>query len=185
MTNSSKAFYVVLISALSCSVFSTGFAQQAVTPPACSSDNHRAFDFWLGEWQVSLADGTTAGANTLTTIEGGCAIKEEWRSATSSFTGTSYNFYDPTREQWRQLWLDNQGGVLDMAGSRKGKQMIMRTESQPNADGHATYHQITWTANDDDTVRQVWETFTQGQATVTVFDGLYVRAEPANPKGEP
>ena len=154
----------------------SAYAQQS-TPPACQSDTHREFDFWLGEWTVSAPDGSTAGHNTLTAIEGGCAIREEWRSATSAFTGTSYNFYDQARNEWRQLWLDNQGGVLDLAGNKSGNQMILKSAKQDNAAGQSVYHQITWTANADGSVRQLWETFTAEQPVVVAFDGLYVRTK--------
>jgi hypothetical protein len=151
-------------------------AQQAPANIPCDTENHRAFDFWLGNWEVSLPDGSVAGFNSITAIQGGCVLKEEWRSSTSGYTGTSYNFYDSKTKQWRQVWLDNQGGLLDMAGDKKDNQMIMRTSSQANTEGLDTFHQITWAENNDGSVRQLWETFTDGQAVVVAFDGLYVKA---------
>ncbi len=70
--------------------------------PACTDDIYRAFDFWLGEWDVALPNGDRAGVNSITAEENGCLVLERWRSA-SGGTGQSYNFYDPAAAQWRQL----------------------------------------------------------------------------------
>lgn len=181
MRTSTSTWLTVALAIINYTATTPSLAQQAEAQAACTSAEYRAFDFWLGSWQVSLADGSPAGSNTITAIQSGCVIKEEWQSATSSFTGTSYNFYDTNQEKWRQIWLDNQGGSLDLAGNKEGKQMILRSQPEPNAEGQEVTHQITWTHNDDGSVRQLWETFTTGQPTVIAFDGLYVKDPLAKP----
>ncbi len=137
--------------------------------PPCSATEHRQFHFWVGEWAVEMPDGKPAGTSKISVEQQGCVIVEQWQSATSAYSGTSFNFYDPDLKQWRQLWLDNQGGKLELFGQREGQQMILRsTANEPN-----TYQQITWTANSDGTVRQFWQSFTQDQEPTTLFDGLY------------
>ena len=37
---------------------------------ACCTENHRAFDFWVGTWQVTNPDGSPAGTNTIVKSEG-------------------------------------------------------------------------------------------------------------------
>ncbi len=37
------------------------FATGALAATACDAPEHRAFDFWLGEWQVRTPDGKLAG----------------------------------------------------------------------------------------------------------------------------
>ena len=154
----------------------TSVAAQQTTQP-CSSEAHKAFDFWEGEWRVTTPDGNHAGNNTLTKIQGGCILQESWRSATSPFTGTSFNFYNQKTEQWEQLWLDNQGSSLHMKGQREGNKMVMRTASSPNKEGKAAYNEIAWTANEDGTVRQLWTLKTDGADDQILFDGLYRRSE--------
>ena len=39
------------------------------------------------------------------------------------------------------------------------------------------YHQVTWTDNEDGSVRQLWETFTEGKDVVVAFDGLYKKVK--------
>ena len=50
--------------------------------------------------------------------------------------------------------------------------MILRTEDAKAKDGNSYYHQLTWTKNEDGSVRQLWETKTGDKVTI-VFDGLY------------
>ena len=151
----------------------TATAQQQA---GCSSDAHAEFDFWVGQWQVT-ANGKPAGNNTISKIENGCVVRENWSSATSAYTGTSYNFYNQTTEQWEQLWLDNQGGFLKLAGTRKDNQMILQAAPAKNEEGAEVIQRITWTANQDGTVRQLWEALTAGKDPQIAFDGLYKKAE--------
>lgn len=83
------------------------------------------------------------------------------------------NFYDSSKDKWRQLWLDNQGSVLELEGKRSDNQMILRSVTFNDANGNESYHQITWTLNDNGSVRQLWQTFVSGQETQVAFDGLY------------
>ena len=48
--------------------------------------------------------------------------------------------------------------------------------SRPGPDGSQVIHRITWTPNEDGSVRQHWQTRRDGDAWNTAFDGLYVRA---------
>jgi len=64
-----------------------------------------------------------------------------------------------------------------MKGNKIGNQMILRTDDETNAEGKTFFHRITWTANDDSTVRQLWETITDKTEIVVAFDGLYKKVE--------
>lgn len=77
--------------------------------------------------------------------------------------------------QWEQIWIDNQGGSLHLKGNRIANQMILRTDDEINKNGDTFYHQVTWTKNEDGTVRQLWETFTKGKPVAIAFDGIYKR----------
>ncbi|MBT8114738.1 MAG: hypothetical protein KJP04_05135 [Arenicella sp.] len=143
-------------------------------PVACSSSEHSQFDFWLGEWSVSTPDGKPAGVNSISKIEDGCAIRENWASASPGYTGTSYNFYNQREKHWEQLWLDNQGGFLKLSGKRKGRQMILQSAPVDNKQGVKVIQRITWTANEDGSVRQLWEVVAEGKENQVAFDGLYV-----------
>jgi hypothetical protein len=139
----------------------------------CCLDKHSEFDFWIGTWKVENPDGTEAGTNTVEKIQDNCMLRENWTSAKGNFTGTSNNFYNAKTKQWEQLWIDNQGGNLHIKGDRVGNQMILQSDEAINKDSQPFYHRITWTLNKDGSVRQYWETITNGKDVAVAFDGLY------------
>lgn len=139
----------------------------------CCTAKHSEFDFWIGTWNVTNPDGTAAGKNLIEKIQDQCLLRENWKSAKGSFTGTSNNFYNFKTDQWEQIWLDNQGGSLHLKGNKVGNQMILQTDEEKNKDGTPFYHRITWTHNADGSVRQYWETITNGTEVKVAFDGLY------------
>ncbi|RKE90816.1 hypothetical protein [Ichthyenterobacterium magnum] len=143
------------------------------TPCNCCTEKHAEFDFWIGEWTVTNPDGTLAGTNSIEKIQDNCILRENWASAKGKYTGTSNNFYNYKDKQWEQVWIDNQGGSLHLKGNRVGNQMILKTDEEKNKDGQPFYHRVTWTLNDDGSVRQYWETITNNKDIIVAFDGLY------------
>lgn len=148
-------------------------AQQ--NPCACCTENHQAFDFWVGTWNVTNPDGTKAGKNIITKIENECVLRENWTSAKGNYTGTSYNFYNAQTKQWEQIWIDNKGGSLHLKGNRVGNQMILQSGEMISPKGQKYVNRVTWTLNEDGSVRQHWETSSDQKTWKTAFDGLYVK----------
>lgn len=143
----------------------------------CCTEKHSEFDFWIGTWEVTNPDGSKAGENSIEKVQDNCILQENWTSATPGYTGTSNNFYNYKAKQWEQIWVDNQGASLHLKGNKVGNQMILRTDDETNAEGKTFFHRVTWTDNDDGTVRQLWETITDGSETTIAFDGLYKRKD--------
>ena len=162
---------LIFISIALCFTFVT--AQQ--NNCACCTENHQAFDFWLGTWNVTTPDGKSAGKNVITKIEDNCVLRENWTSAKANYTGTSYNFYNAAKKQWEQIWIDNQGASLHLKGNRVGNQMILLSDEMISPKGQKYINRVTWTHNEDGSVRQHWETSGDQKKWVTVFDGLYVK----------
>ena len=149
----------------------TSAGKPATAPGPCSSPEHRQFDFWLGEWEVREA-GKVAGANRITKILGGCALREEWTGA-SGLTGTSLNVYDAPRRRWHQTWVDDKGNVLLLEGEWKSGRMVLEGEHPISAD-KTTRERISWTPQSGGRVRQLWESSTDSGKTWSVaFDGIY------------
>ncbi|MDF0706498.1 MAG: hypothetical protein VX772_10495 [Bacteroidota bacterium] len=144
----------------------------------CCSEDHKAFNFWIGEWEVvNFKDGSPAGYSKIQLEEDGCVIRENWTSAKAGYTGTSLNFYNSGTQEWEQLWVDNNGAVLNLKGNKKGNQMILTSGTISNTDGTTYKNRITWTNNKDGTVRQLWEII-DGKNNITVaFDGIYKKLE--------
>ncbi len=141
---------------------------------ACGSEAHRAFDFWIGTWEVTGPGGAVVGHNRIESTHGGCVLRENWTGATGS-VGQSFNSYDRARDVWHQTWVDNSGLVLLLDGSaRQGGMQLAGETAGP--DGSLTQQRITWTVEADDgtLVRQLWESSTDGGTTWSVaFNGLY------------
>lgn len=143
------------------------------TPPAkkpagCPAVESHQFDFWIGDWDVTLPDGKPAGHNRIDAILDGCALAEHWQGA-SGFRGQSYNAYDAPSKLWRQFWVDATGTVLGLEGRFADGKMVLQSTSRGQR-----IDRITWTPNADGTVRQLWEVSQDSGATwKTEFDGLY------------
>ena len=153
--------------------FSFATAQEDTCP--CCTEEHQAFDFWIGTWQVTNSDGTEAGKNTIEKVEDNCVLKERWVGAKGNFTGTSMNFYNQKTNQWEQLWVDNSGTHLKLKGNRKGNQMILSSDEFVHIDGQHYVNRITWTLNGNGTVRQLWEVLQEDKVVNITFDGLYTK----------
>lgn len=92
-------------------------AQQATQapPPACVAPENRALDFWVGDWDALDQQGQVIGTNRITRNEyGDCVITEHFVGA--PLIGHSVSIYRPGLKQWRQVWVDNQGGFFDLVG---------------------------------------------------------------------
>ena len=157
-------------------IFSMSLSLNAQTNNCnCCTENHQAFDFWIGNWEVTNPDGTAAGSNSIDKIQDNCILRENWTCSKGNFTGTSNNFYNAKTKQWEQIWIDNQGGSLHLKGNRNGNQMILQTDEAKNKEEQPFYHRVTWTLNEDGTVRQYWETITNDKDISVAFDGLYTK----------
>ncbi|MBN4070436.1 hypothetical protein JYT76_02030 [Olleya sp. AH-315-F22] len=143
----------------------------------CCIENHQAFDFWIGTWIVTNPDGTLAGKNTIKKIQDNCILQENWTSAKGNYTGTSNNFYNYSTKQWEQVWIDNQGLSLHLKGNRIGNQMILSSDELTNKKGNKFINRITWTNNEDGSVRQLWEIIKDGKVASVAFDGLYKKVK--------
>ncbi len=144
--------------------------------PTCAAAEHRQFDFWLGEWDVTDGSGKHVGQNRIESAQNGCALIEHWTGA-GGVTGTSLNVYDRDRAKWHQTWVDNSGGLLQLDGNLAGDAMILTGEAfDAAAPTQSARQRITWTPRADGRVRQLWETSQDGGKTWTVaFDGLYAK----------
>jgi len=145
-------------------------AQQ--TTSSCSAPQHRQFDFWLGQWEVTGAQGQRVGSNRIERVLDGCALYESWTGAGPS-RGHSLSAWDSGDNRWHQTWIDNSGAVLLLAGGIINGEMVMEGERRL-PDGTQTLERITWTPNADGTVRQRWQSSRdQGMRWTTTFDGVY------------
>jgi hypothetical protein len=102
------------------------------------------FDFWLGDWDLTWADGG-AGSNNITRILNGHVIQERFSASPTSpndtpLHGLSLSMFDPAIGQWRQTWVDNCGNYLTFAGASAEGRLTLSTER--TADGATTTYRM-------------------------------------------
>ncbi|WP_417622463.1 hypothetical protein [Parasphingorhabdus sp.] len=149
----------------------------AKAPPACATGDHRAFDFWIGHWEVTAAgqDQPTA-VNRISREHGGCVIREDYTTK-GGYTGMSMSFYDAARQKWHQTWMGADGSALFIEGGLNAEgAMVLSNRNPPYYQENMAINRITWTPRADGSVRQHWQSSSDGGVSwSTVFDGLYVR----------
>lgn len=163
----------IMFLSLCIGAFTISEAQQNNSP--CSHPKFHEFDFWIGTWNVyKHGTDTLVGTNTIMAVAGDCAIQENWKNVNGSNIGTSLNKYAYAIGKWQQFWVDNSGLTLLLEGNMEGNNMVLKNEKMVK--GQLNINRITWFNNADGTVRQLWESSTDGGITFSVaFDGLYKR----------
>lgn len=153
-------------------------AQSSPACPCCSED-HRAFDFWVGEWNIyDISGSTLLGTSKITLQDGACIVQEEYTSAQANYSGRSLSSFDRNSAKWRQYWLDSQGNILQIAGEWEDGKMILKNTTAAFDTLPETINQLSWTPLEDGRVNQHWKSSTDGGTTWTVlFDGFYVKKE--------
>lgn len=158
-----------LIAAIALAIVPALAAQAA----PCDTPSHRAFDFWLGEWQVRTPDGKLAGVNRIEREYDGCVIHERYATG-GAYRGESLNVYDAPRTLWHQTWVDSSGMLLLLEGGLRDGKMVLEGQTV-GSDAQITRHRIIWTPNADGSVRQFWESTDAQGRWGTAFDGHYTR----------
>lgn len=143
--------------------------------PCEASDKHRQFDFWVGTWDVHMANGAQAGVNEITVLENGCVLEELWRSSNGG-TGRSLNYYDANKDKWVQHWVSADGLIIDIEGGLEDGAMVMTGRSYYTASGRSADFRGRWSLLEDGRVRQYFEESSDGGKTWNPwFEGFYQR----------
>ncbi len=144
---------------------------QASILDSCNSTEHRQFDFWLGDWEVTDTAGAVVGTNLITSVASGCGVLESWRSAANGNEGSSLNWYDAQTGRWHQRWV-GLGFYLKLEGGIEDGNMVL-TGTRQTAEGEVI-DRITWIPSDGGRVRQLWElSADHGKTWQVLFDGMY------------
>jgi hypothetical protein len=111
------------------------FAQSSnPTPNPCEAQLQKQFDFWIGEWDLTWPGEKPGeighGTNSIKRIMDGCVVQENFSGGDSMhLRGASVSTFDTRSGQWKQTWVDNEGGYLDFTGEFKDGQMILQREA--------------------------------------------------------
>ncbi len=154
---------------------------QAATPPEpprCEGDDHEAFDFWVGEWDVfANGDDQKVGDSRIEKVSAGCAIRETWMPVQGR-PGTSISTFDPQTSGWHQLWVGGTPGRVFFDGGPIDGAMVLSGYWGKDGKGNPTLVRMTYTLEEDGSVRQYGQASTDhGLSWNDSFDLIYRRKE--------
>lgn len=144
---------------------------------ACSATpEFRAFDFWVGEWNVYPAGvGELVGRSRIELILNDCVVLENW-TGESGYVGKSYNIFDRATGRWEQFWVDGAGGRIHFTGEAREGNLHYRAETTA-PDGSVRHRRLTFFRLGADQVRQLSELSTDGGESWSIeYDFHYHRA---------
>ena len=146
-------------------------AQNAPAAPPCSGPEYRQLDFWVGEWDVEFTnpDSSIGKATNRITKDayGSCVIKEHFVQPGGApdggdFIGGSYSIYDAQTKSWRQMWVDDAGGMFDLRGGpvRGQRHRFELVNIEPRGPKQATMRMI-WEDVTADSLTWRWQSRNQ------------------------
>ena len=145
--------------------------------PCVHQDGFRDFDFWIGEWDVHVANGTLAGSNVIKAVERGCMLTEHWTNVNGG-TGMSINYFDKSSDKWVQVWNAEGGSQINIRGGLTDDGMALEGYIHYVGNGTTAPFRELWTPLPDGRVRQYFEQSNDGgQTWAPWFEGFYTRKD--------
>lgn len=122
------------------------------------------FDFWLGNWELTWND-TSHGANTIEAIMDSMVIRENFDGTPDiKLVGESVSSYHRPSGQWKQTWVDNQGGYLDFTGGMTGDDMIL-SRNAVDGNGKPFMQRMVWREITENSFEWNWQESRDGGRT--------------------
>mgnify|MGYP001547398145 FL=1 len=150
---------------------------QAPAPqfPCEEDERFSQFNFWVGQWEVHLADGTFQGTNSITSDYRNCVLVEDYATPTG-FVGMSINYLDHQAGEWVQIWSDGSGSKINIRGGLTDDGMRLVGTIHYIGNDTTLPFRGTWTPLEDGRVRQFFEQYNEQTETWdTWFEGFYTR----------
>ena len=145
--------------------------------PCAHMDGFSDFDFWIGSWDVHVANGTLVGKNTIKREERGCVLTEHWTNS-SGGTGMSINYLDKATDEWVQVWNAEGGSQINVRGGLTDEGMAMEGNLHTVGSGTTVPFRALFTLLPDGRVRQFFEQSNDsGETWVPWFEGFYSRVK--------
>ena len=157
--------------------------QSAVPAPPkvdCGDADHRALDFWIGDWNVSPTGSQAVIARSRIEKIAGCAISETFDQNIGpggkpmTYQGRSISSFVPVDRNWRQFYVDSGGAAATLTGTVVDGARIFLSRNGP------VHNRMTLSANADGSVRQKGEGSMDGRAWSPSYDFTY-RRRPTTP----
>lgn len=143
----------------------------------CEDAEFRAFDFWLGDWDVASAGtGIHQGSSHVSKEMSGCVVWENWTSAGGPYFGKSYNTWNVNLKRWEQYWVDNAAGIIFFHGGIKDNVMDYWTDDVAQSTGGTLLRHLQFFNLGPNKVRQFSQGSNDSGKTWHVeYDFIYTR----------
>ena len=155
---------------------------EVLANPCMADANARAFDFWVGDWDVYVnGTGQKAGENRIDRTAGGCIILENWTAMSGYLvgppsSGKSMNFVDRATGMWKQVWMGSGRGQTNYENGKYADGMMRFLFTRTNPQGQTATIRFSFHNLGPNRVRQIQETSSDsGKTFVTNYDFIYVR----------
>jgi hypothetical protein len=155
-------------------------AMSVLAYPCQHEAGFRDFDFWVGEWDVAVANGTQVGTNSIQPAQRGCVLIENWTNSAGG-TGMSVNYLDKSTDEWVQIWSAEGGSQINIRGGLTDEGMLLEGYLHTIGAGTTVPFRGRWTLLPDGRVRQYFEQSNDDGVTwVPWFEGFYTRRPETN-----
>jgi tetratricopeptide (TPR) repeat protein len=142
----------------------------------CEHDpRYRAFDFWVGDWEVRPTGQPNAKPqrSSIQRILDGCVIFENYTYEGGLYEGKGFNIFDVNTGKWHQTYVDSQGTSHEWDGEVRDDVMYY-VGANLTSDGGRSWDKITYFKLDNGHVRHLSQRSKDGGKTWdTYFDGDY------------
>ena len=154
-----------------------GVYVRAKPVPACADASHRAFDFWVGDWDLVVRTRRSAeseewteavGTNEIRATHRGCVVEEHFAAGPPEAPWAGHSISTFTDGQWRQTWVDDQGSYLPFVGAWTGSEMILRGVPAERG-GKRVEMRMVFTAITKSSLLRRWERTEDGGASWRVM----------------
>lgn len=149
-------------------------AAEGQTGEHCASAQYHQFDFVLGNWLVRESSGNVVGTATFAKQYGGCVMIETWLGVGKAGASLGIIGFDRKKDRWHRDFLDPDGVVRSLEGTRNGPAMVMTGKDYP-ASG-VRINRVIWMLTTEGTVEERWQTSSDDGRTWQVrFTGTFKR----------
>jgi hypothetical protein len=136
----------------------------------------RQFDFWLGNWNLTVGNANVPSQITSFGVGEGIAILENY----SNGFGTSVSVYNTREQKWYQTWFDQDQLLIEASGEFRDGKMVLTGKHTETGTGNIFAGRLSWfniTGNRYDFLYEI--SGNGGQSWQQSFSARAVRTAPA------